>query len=131
MIEYLAMLKHQHALNNTFSPVPLRISYHVACHLEALGEQMVHNRLKLMKSIPGISITPLQRGCCGMGGTFGSKRSKYDQSIQIGQDLFDGIQDANPDLVVTDCPACRIQIQQGTGLEVAHPVMIFQKAYGL
>ena len=66
-----------------------------------------------------------------MGGTFGSKRSKYDRSIQIGQDLFDGIQDANPDLVVTDCPACKMQIQQGTGLEVAHPVMIFQKAYGL
>ena len=66
-----------------------------------------------------------------MGGTFGGKQKNYAFSMEIGQDLFEGIKEAAPDMVITDCPGCKLQIEQGTGLVVAHPIHIVKQAYGL
>ena len=66
-----------------------------------------------------------------MGGTFGAKRRNYAKSMLIGKELFEGIMESAPDLVATDCPGCKLQIQQGTGLRVIHPIDIIKQAYGL
>ena len=122
IMEYLAMLQAGNALDTDLHPVNLSIAYHAPCHLKAFGEELVGQRLKLLGSIPGLSVSRIERGCCGMGGTFGAKRGNYSMSIRIGQALFDGIAELAPDLVATDCPGCKLQIQQGTGLTVVHPI---------
>ena len=131
IIEYLVVLKEQNALNNTFRPVNLRVLYHFPCHLKAFGQNSIDRRLQLIRSIPGLSIRRIDRGCCGMAGTFGSKRSNYPMSMAIGQPLFEGIKELAPDVVATDCHACTLQIHQGTGIAVTHPIVILKQAYGL
>ena len=131
IMEYLVLLKAGNALNADFHPVDLSVVYHAPCHLKVLGEELIDRRLELMRSIPGLSVDRIEKGCCGMGGTFGSKRGNYTKSMEIGQVLFEGITESATDLVATDCPGCNMQIQQGTGLAVTHPIDIIKQAYGL
>ena len=63
IMEYLVLLKDSEALNNNFNPVTLRVLYHAPCHLKVQGEELIDQRLKLIKSIPGISISCIEKGC--------------------------------------------------------------------
>ena len=131
IMEYLVILKNDNALNIKFHPLNLSLLYHAPCHLKIIQGELIDDRLELMRLIPGLSVNRIERGCCGMGGTFGAKRRNYAKSMMIGQELFEGIMESAPDLVATDCPGCKLQIQQGTGLRVIHPIDIIKQAYGL
>jgi Fe-S oxidoreductase len=131
IMEYLFKLHTEGSLNTAFDPVKLNLVYHAPCHLKALGEELVTARLKLLKLIPDLSMTQIDRGCCGMAGTFGIKKSNYELSMKIGQALFEEIKRLGPDKVITDCPGCTMQISQGTGIPVTHPILIISEAYSL
>ena len=93
---------------------------------------LVDERIELMKLIPEINIMTLEDGgCCGMGGTFGFKKVNHEMSMAIGRPLFEEIKRLSPAMVATECSMCKIQIEQGTGLKVMHPVTIVKKAYGI
>jgi len=129
IIEYLALLKNRNRLNVKFHLPDLRVAYHTPCHLKILGETLVNRRLNMLKSIPGVSVMLLNRGCCGMGGTFGVKKNTFDMSMEIGKPLFANVLSSNADITATDCPTCKLQIQQGTGNCPVHPISIVHQAY--
>jgi len=131
IMEYLVMLNASSLLNTTFHPINLNLSYHAPCHLRTLGQKLITNRLELLRLIPGTSVKWIDWGCCGMAGTFGVKRSNYMVSMAIGRALFEEIIRLAPDLVTTECPGCKMQISQGTGITVTHPIQIVKEAYGL
>jgi glycerol-3-phosphate dehydrogenase subunit C len=131
IMEYLTMLEAGSAFDTDLRPLDLSLAYHAPCHLKAMGEALVDARLRLLRAIPGLSVNRVERGCCGMGGTFGTKLSNYAMSMKIGQPLFERIAELAPDLVATDCPGCQMQIQHGTGLAVIHPIQILEQAYGI
>ena len=122
-------MKKQSRLNLNLCQLDLHVSYHIPCHLKVLGEALVGRRLDMLKTIPGISMTPLNSGCCGMGGTFGVKKSTFDISMEIGKPLFENVLASNADKTATDCPTCTMQIQQGTGQLPVHPISIVRQAY--
>ncbi len=129
IIEYLAILKKQNRLNVNFRQLDLRASYHIPCHLKILGEDLTNRRMGMLNTIPGFSMTPLNSGCCGMGGTFGVKNNTFDISMEIGHPLFESLLSSNTDITATDCPTCNLQIQQGTGFSPVHPISIVRQAY--
>jgi glycerol-3-phosphate dehydrogenase subunit C len=131
VMEYLSVLEADNALDMDLRALNISLVYHAPCHLKAMGVGLVESRLRLLRSIPGLSALRVERGCCGMGGMFGAKRSNYAMSMKIGQPLFEGIAELAPDLVATDCPGCQMQIQHGTGLPVVHPIQVLARAYGL
>jgi len=49
--------------------------------------------------------------------------------MEIGSKLFGEIKKANPDFVLSGCGTCQIQIKQGTGLEVIHPITILNQSF--
>jgi glycerol-3-phosphate dehydrogenase subunit C len=107
----------------------LHIAYHQPCHLKA--QQIGSPGVELLREIPGVEVTDLAAGCCGMAGTFGMKAGTYDFSMQVGEPLFRRIAELAPDLVATECSTCRMQIIQATGLQTVHPVMLLAEAYGV
>lgn len=132
IMEYLVMLGANGRLNTGFQSIDLNIYYHAPCHLRALGTDMVDERIKLIRLIPGLTLASSKNGwCCGMGGTFGLKKTNYEMSMTIGYTLFERIKELSPAIVVTECPMCKMQIEQGTGMQVIHPVMLISRAYGL
>ena len=50
------------------------------------------------------------------------KAKYYDMGMRVARRLFAGIDDAEADLVVTDCSLAALQIEQGTGREALHPI---------
>jgi glycerol-3-phosphate dehydrogenase subunit C len=107
-------------------PLRQRAAYHLPCHLRALG--MEEDTLQLLAQIPDFHASDMQRGCCGLSGTFGLERDHYTQSMDIGSGLFAAVTDAEPDLVLTDCGACKLQIEHGTKRQVTHPLEVLCRA---
>lgn len=131
VVEYLTTLQTAGRLDTAFHRLELDLIYHAPCHLRALGMESIERRVALLDAVPGVSVRWIDRGCCGMAGTFGMKRVNYEMSMTIGRPLFDEIRRSAPDVVVTECPACKMQIEQATGVAVLHPVQIIQRAYRL
>lgn len=107
----------------------LRVAYHLPCHLRA--QQIGSPSLALLGEIPGLELIDVDSGCCGMAGTFGMKARSYDLSMLAGKPLFDRVGEISPNLVVTECSTCRMQIGRATGLRTLHPITLLADAYGL
>ncbi|MDI6735066.1 MAG: anaerobic glycerol-3-phosphate dehydrogenase subunit C [bacterium] len=127
-------------LNTDFKPLPgkpvpskpvpgktvnKQFIYHQPCHLTAtrqacLGEDTL--TVQLLKLIPNISLLEIEDSCCGLGGTFGLKKERFELSMKIGENLFQQIKDSNPDGVITSCAGCKMQIEQATNINVYHPI---------
>lgn len=103
--------------------------YHAPCHLKAAGHEAIEKRIHLLNRLPGLQVTQIDRGCCGMGGTFGMKATNYKNSLSIASHLIKGIEEANPDFVITDCPGCKMQLDQGVDQQITHPVILIEEAF--
>lgn len=124
---YLMRLHSEGKLNTKFGPLPFSIGYHSPCHAEAQGIQ--REPLTLLRLIPQLEVREIQDHCSGMAGTFGFKKENFDLSMRIGEHLFKEIRKTRVSYVATGCGTCNIQVRQGTGVHVLHPVKILRDAY--
>lgn len=125
---YLLKLYNDGEQRIPFRQRSLRLGYHAPCHLRA--QDLSTSAVDLLSLIPGTEVLHLDRGCCGMGGTWGlrSKR-RSDLSMGIGSPLFEAIREAQLQLVATDCFGCQLQISRFTRCAVTHPMQILVEAH--
>ncbi len=126
LFEFLRNLKESNGFNTNFKELPLRVGYFAPCHLRALGIGLP--ALEILRLVPGLKIDNIEADCCGMGGTFGFKKEKYEISQEIGKDLAEAIDRLKPEIILSDCEGCRMQIRHLTGLKVLHPVQVLRDA---
>jgi Fe-S oxidoreductase len=105
------------------------MAYHVPCHLKALeigtpGEN-------LLRLIPELRLTKLEKGCSGMAGTYGLRQKNYRSSLRVGLPLMTTLRDGPFQAGTTECAACKIQMEQGTTKPTIHPIKLLAAAYGL
>ncbi len=104
-----------------------RAIVHGHCHHKSIlkmnAEEAVLTRL-------GIDFQTPAPGCCGMAGSFGFEKDKYDVSMAIGElELLPAVRKAPPDwLVIADGFSCREQIAQGTDRNAFHLAEVLQMA---
>jgi len=127
--EYLLDLHDQGLLDTGFQPVPLTVVYHAAC--QQRGHAMGTPALDLLRLIPELRVIQSEADCCGMAGTYGIKKEKYDIGMAVGARLFDQVRRVAPDAVACDGETCRWQITAATGNTSVHPVELLFRAYGL
>jgi len=123
----LEILQGSPELRAALRPVPLRVTYHNPCHLQArgLGEEVV----RLLRLIPGVEVVPIVNDhCCGIAGTFGMKEKNFDLSMRMGRPLFESIRCTGAPVVATGCGTCKIQIEQGSSLPVVHPIAVVRES---
>jgi len=101
--------------------------YHVPCHLRDL--QIGLPALELLSLIPGLRILELPEGCCGLAGTYGFKREKYQVAKEVGEEIFQAVRKAGAKTVISECEACRLQIGHHTGVQTLHPIQLLHRAY--
>lgn len=126
LFEFLRKLKEAGQLNTHLKKLSLRAGYFAPCHLRALG--IGFPAFEILKLIPGLELKMIEADCCGMGGTFGFKKEKYEIAQEIGEDLREAIHRSNSEIVLTECEGCRLQIRHLTGLKVLHPIQILRDA---
>lgn len=125
--EYLLLLYEQDKIQLPVIPLKQRVAYHISCHLKA--QNIGRPALELLRRIPGSKIEVIDRGCCGAAGCMGYTEDTFDLSMEIGSPMFEGIMESLPDIVVSDCPKCNLQIRQGTGLDTIHPIELLANCY--
>jgi glycerol-3-phosphate dehydrogenase subunit C len=123
--EYLELSAQD--LKGRLQPQSWRLAYHQPCH--SLAQGIGTPSLLLLRQIPGVQVNFVD-GCCGQSGTYGLKEEKSAVARQIGQQLIETIGSSSPDLVVTDCGTCSMQIARLSDLHVEHPLVMLQKAIG-
>ena len=76
----------------------------------------------------GLEITDINGGCCGLAGTAGMQKKHHDLSDAIGSLLNTKIVELQPDMILTECAACKMQIEHLTGKQVLHPIKLLAEA---
>jgi glycerol-3-phosphate dehydrogenase subunit C len=127
--ELLLELHNQGELDLELHPIDETILYHAPCQQQ--GQWIGKPALDLLALIPGLAIRESDVRCCGIAGTYGLKREKYEIAMDVGADLFDQAGAADVDLVVCDSETCRWQIEHGSGKPSVHPIELLHRAYGL
>jgi iron-sulfur cluster protein len=123
LFEYIAKLNEDGSL--LFPPQITerrKFGFHISCHQRAVsaGSASLH----LLRSL-GFDVEVIETGtCCGMAGTFGLKHGSlgYDLSTTVGRPLFDLFKESGVDAIITESSVCKMQLEDGTGLEVLHPL---------
>jgi glycerol-3-phosphate dehydrogenase subunit C len=101
-----------------------KYAYHAPCHLKSLRSEPVS--IELMKQF-GMDIRDINGGCCGLAGTAGMQKKHRDLSSAIGKPLVRAIADIGADIIVTECAACKMQIEHLTSKTVVHPAKILRR----
>jgi Fe-S oxidoreductase len=92
---------------------------HGHCHHKAIM------RLKEEKQVMGrvgLDYRLLESGCCGMAGSFGYEKDRYEVSVAVGERvLLPAVRQADEStLVIADGFSCQSQIEQQAGRQALH-----------
>lgn len=89
-----------------------KITYHQPCHT---GRYLNTGKLneQLLGNLPGVTFIRAenQNDCCGGAGSYCI--TQPDRSKVILENKLDGIAKTEADILVTNCPACMIQLRSG------------------
>jgi FAD/FMN-containing dehydrogenase/Fe-S oxidoreductase len=97
------------------------------CHHQSVmgfdAEKKLFDRLGLDADLPST-------GCCGLAGSWGFEKEKYEISMDCGErELFPKVRDAGADtILLADGFSCRTQIEQGTERRALHVAQLIQAA---
>jgi Fe-S oxidoreductase len=127
--QYLLGLEARGQLPQPHEPVNARVGYHQPCHQRAL--EIGTPGLELLRRVLGVDVEFINRGCSGMGGTYGLSRDRFWTSLRAGRDLLRRLRDTDIEIGATECGACRIQMEQGVSKRTLHPIKLLSLGYGL
>lgn len=126
--EFMLNLFDEGSLKIDFKPIPLTLGYHIPCQYRA--HRLGKPGLELLSLIPNLNLIDSLASCCGIAGTYGYKKEKYDIAMNVGKPLFDFVNEIKGPVVVCDSETCRWQITHATGIPAIHPVELLSVAYG-
>lgn len=129
MSEFLLELADNGELPLDFREMNMTIPYHQPCQVKSQG--MGVPALHLMELIPGVTVEDSNQPCCGIAGTYGLKKEKYEVAQAVGKPVFEHMKKYDQGVGACDTETCRWQIRKGAGTNVVHPVEILHYAYGL
>jgi glycolate oxidase iron-sulfur subunit len=116
------------------NPLPVRITYHDACHL-AHAQGIRAQPRALLRQIPGVQLVELNESdwCCGSAGIYNLLQPGVAQ--QLLERKIANIQATGAEWVVTGNPGCQTWIlagvrDSGRGIQVKHTVEVLDAAYG-
>jgi len=115
----------KHLADANFKPafsIDDAIGFHIPCHERALNGGLP---AVAFLERAGYKVQTVETGtCCGMAGTFGMKHGAlgYDLSMAVGERLFKLFEESKTKLVASESSVCAMQINDGTGMRVKHPL---------
>jgi FAD/FMN-containing dehydrogenase/Fe-S oxidoreductase len=126
---YLGELHAAGRLRTDFRTLDVTLGHHVPCHLKALRGPT--SSPGLLSLVPGLRVHTIEAGCSGMAGTWGLKAENYKVSLAAGAGMLAELNRPRVLFGSTECSACRLQMQEGSGKRTLHPVQYLAYAYGL
>jgi glycerol-3-phosphate dehydrogenase subunit C len=128
VMELLEKLRRDKKLVKDFERPLGKVAYHAACHLRA--QKIGTPGARILGLIPDTDVDVVEK-CSAVDGTWGMKAQYYEIGKKYAQKLARGIENVEPQLVVTDCPLSALRIQKENEREALHPAEALAMAYGL
>jgi glycerol-3-phosphate dehydrogenase subunit C len=72
----------------------------------------------------------MEKGCCGIGGSYGFIKGNFEKSMKIGVDLFDAVRASQLPTYSTG-ESCMAQMEQGSGRHVGLTMELIAESFGL
>jgi FAD/FMN-containing dehydrogenase/Fe-S oxidoreductase len=115
----LAEFIDKHADAHRLPRLRSKVLMHAHCHHKAIIKRAQHEETLLRKM--GADLQELTSGCCGMAGSFGFEKDKYDVSVQVGEhSILPAVRRTELSTpIVADGFSCREQVAQ---LSNRHPL---------
>ncbi len=126
--EFLWHLHREDRLDVSFKPIVGNVAYHQPCHLRVNDPDQI--TASLLGLIPELNVEKVDAGCTGMAGTWGLQRKNYRSSLRIGWPLISAMRNSRCGGATTECSACKMQIEHGSGRQTIHPLKMLAFAYG-
>ncbi len=126
--EFLYKLYENGTLNRNFNRVQEDVYVHLHCH--TLVQCIKDKVLGLLELVPSLSVSELEKGCCGSGGAFSFVKGNFERSLKIGSRLFEAVKQSDIPVYTTG-ELCRLQIEAGSGKKIGLTVDILRRAYGV
>lgn len=136
--EYFISRNRDGLLKTDFKQGLGSVSYHIPCHSRV--QNVGRKTAEALQLVPDTKVNVVER-CSGHAGTFGVKKEFHATAMKIGKPVFKAMATAanggQPDYISSDCQLAGHHIVQGieqAGLnqpELAHPLALLRKAYGL
>jgi glycerol-3-phosphate dehydrogenase subunit C len=120
--EYIFNLEEVRMGQLKFKRSSATIGYHLPCHQRV--QNLNQAAMNVLTLIPGLSVTEIDRGCCGISGTFGQKKKTYNYSMETGREMFNAIEEKENTMICTECGPCKMQIVHGTQKKTVHPIAL-------
>ncbi len=125
--EFLSNLHKNNELDTNFQPIHEELGIHFHCHTIVQGVDK--HVLNLVKLIPELKYHIVEKGCCGVGGSYSFIKGNYDLSMQIGKELFNLVKQERK--VYTTGESCMLQIEEGSGKNLGLTIDLIARAYGI
>ncbi len=114
-------------------PVPLKATYHDACHL-VHAQQVRSAPRELLQLIPELELVPLTESdiCCGAAGSY--NLTEPEMADRLGARKRTNIEATGADIVISANAGCTLQIgaelrKNGKPLPVMHPIDLLDRSY--
>lgn len=114
--------------------VPLKATYHDACHL-VHAQRIREQPRELLRLIRGLELAPLAESeiCCGAAGSYNLVEA--DMADRLGARKLRNIEASGAEAVICGNAGCTLQIAAqlrgaGRDVPVLHPVELLARAYG-
>jgi len=127
LMNYLFSMFTQNKLKAPTKSITDEFVYHLPCHLCAVGNETAS--IRILNELCDVKVVDLKAGCCGLAGTFGMQKKNYELSSQISASLKKALEESPTKNVLTECAACKIQIEHLSDCLVSHPIKIVAKVY--
>jgi len=127
LMSYLLDLLVQGKLKSAANSISQDFVYHTPCHLLAIGGG--GESIELLDKLCGLKVIDLEAGCCGLAGTFGMQKKNYDLSELISKNLREALEKSAVKNVLTECSACKMQIEHISDAIVTHPIKVIADSY--
>jgi len=110
-----------------FNELKKDVLLHGHCHQKAFDAMPAVE--KVLAMVPGLKVSTVQTGCCGMAGSFGYEAEHHGISLKMAEmSLLPAVRKVPDALVVADGTSCRHQIADGAGREAWHVARVLDAA---
>lgn len=128
LMEFLDVLRKEKKLSKDFKKGLGKVAYHAPCHLRA--QKIGFPGARVLGLLPDTEVEVIEQ-CSAVDGTWGMKSQYYEEGRKYAARLVRGVENAEAQVVVTDCQLSGQRIVKENGVRVVHPIESLADAYGV
>lgn len=128
LMEFLDDLRKQKKLNKDFQKGLGKVAYHAPCHLRA--QKIGVPGARILGLLPDTQVEVIEQ-CSAVDGTWGMKAEYYEEGRRYAGRLVRGVENAEAQVVVSDCQLAGLRIVKENKVRVVHPIESLADAYGV